>query len=254
MTKVIMMIMSTQVMLLMINDDDDDDDDGDDDDFDDDGGDEDDDHDDDNNDDQEHHQDYHDSRAGVYDADGHVIPTIGMENNSYNATNSMLFFFSGYKVESPAEILDVLEAAGADLSRVVMSHVDRGILSTDDILRLVKRGCTVLFDQFGWPLSFMHALSHNIDYPSDFVRCKMISELKSHGFLNQVSVHDQNAVCKWHLGNSLICPAVSWILRQRILHKTSNSRSISIVKTWPRNSIPSLDSYWYKSVQRIAAT
>lgn len=67
-----------------------------------------------------------------------------------------------------------------------MSHVDRGILSVEDMLNLVKRGCVLMFDQFGWPLSFTHALSHGIDYPSDFVRCKMIAELKSHGYLDKV--------------------------------------------------------------------
>ncbi|XP_077979947.1 N-acetyltaurine hydrolase-like [Glandiceps talaboti] len=97
----------------------------------------------------------------------------------------------GYSVESPFRVLNILKSEGADLSRVVMSHVDRGILSVRNMVELAKTGCVLLFDQYGWGCSMTHAQSHNIDYPSDFVRCHMIRELRDYGFLKQVVLsHD----------------------------------------------------------------
>lgn len=94
--------------------------------------------------------------------------------------------FSGYSKHSPAQVLDILEAEGAALNRVIMGHVDRGLLDIEEMLRIAKRGCVLEFDQFGWGSSFTHALSYGIDYPSDFVRCAMIKQLVDAGFGNQV--------------------------------------------------------------------
>ncbi|XP_035676039.1 phosphotriesterase-related protein-like [Branchiostoma floridae] len=73
----------------------------------------------------------------------------------------------------------------------VISHVDRGILTVPDMISLARQGCVLEFDQFGWGCSFTHALQHGIDYPSDFVRCQMIRELRDAGFIKQVVLsHD----------------------------------------------------------------
>jgi phosphotriesterase-related protein len=65
----------------------------------------------------------------------------------------------------------------ADLSRVVMGHVDRGILNEQQLHALARRGCVLEFDQFGWGCSYTHALQYGITYPSDFERCKMIKSM-----------------------------------------------------------------------------
>ncbi|XP_078597505.1 N-acetyltaurine hydrolase-like isoform X3 [Branchiostoma floridae x Branchiostoma japonicum] len=97
----------------------------------------------------------------------------------------------GYSKESPVEVAGMLRSEGADLSRVVISHVDRGILTVPDMISLARQGCVLEFDQFGWGCSFTHALQHGIDYPSDFVRCQMIRELRDAGFIKQVVLsHD----------------------------------------------------------------
>ena len=190
MTKVIMMIMSTQVMLLMINDDDDDDDDGNDDDFDDDGGDEDDDHDDDNNDDQEHHQDYHDSRAGVYDADGHVIPTIGMENNSYNATNSMLLFF--FRLQSRVTCWNPGRSRGGGCWPVQGGHEPRGPWNSfhrrHSPSRQTRMHCAV------WPVwmaAILHACSQPQHWLSEWL-CEVQDDLRT-----QESWLPEPSECAW---------------------------------------------------------
>lgn len=102
-------------------------------------------------------------------------------------TGATISIHPGYSAEAPSEILDVLEKAGADLARVVMGHVDRGILTFDDMLAVVERGTTVEFDQFGWDHSFAHALAYGIDYPSDYERCKTIKRLIAAGHGERVS-------------------------------------------------------------------
>ncbi|XP_002739051.1 N-acetyltaurine hydrolase-like [Saccoglossus kowalevskii] len=97
----------------------------------------------------------------------------------------------GYSIESPFQIVDILKSEGADLSRVIIGHMDRGVISIQAMIELAKKGCILEFDQFGWGCSMVHALSHGMDYPSDFTRCHMIRELRDYGFLKQVVMsHD----------------------------------------------------------------
>jgi phosphotriesterase-related protein len=51
---------------------------------------------------------------------------------------------------APFEVLDILEDAGADPSRVIMDHMDRTLHEIDDLLALAKRGCYLEWDFFGW--------------------------------------------------------------------------------------------------------
>ena len=43
----------------------------------------------------------------------------------------------------------MLEGAGADLSRTVMSHLDRTVFSEEALLTLARRGCYLEYDLFG---------------------------------------------------------------------------------------------------------
>ena len=54
---------------------------------------------------------------------------------------------------APFEVLDVLENAGADLSRVIICHLDRTISDVDTLLKLARRGCNLEYDFFGWEIS-----------------------------------------------------------------------------------------------------
>eukprot|EP00466_Bigelowiella_natans_P015882 jgi/Bigna1/67820/fgenesh1_pg.4_\ len=74
----------------------------------------------------------------------------------------------GYSRESPFHILNELSTHGADLSRVVMGHVDRGILKMEDYRRIADTGCVL-----------------------DFDRCHQIKELADLGYQEQiVAGHD----------------------------------------------------------------
>ena len=95
----------------------------------------------------------------------------------------------GHGPESPFQIIDMLEEAGADLSRVVMGHIERSSLDMDGILQVASRGCYVEFDWFG---TLTPAYPYGpVDVPSDSVRIKQIRTLIREGYLNQILVsHD----------------------------------------------------------------
>ena len=55
----------------------------------------------------------------------------------------------GVGEEAPLEILDILEAAGADVSHTVIAHMDRTVFRDKNVLRLARRGCYIEYDLFG---------------------------------------------------------------------------------------------------------
>ena len=57
------------------------------------------------------------------------------------------------------EILDVLEAAGGDITRTAMSHLDRTFFNNDTLLKFATRGCYLEFDMFGLETSH-YSVSH----------------------------------------------------------------------------------------------
>lgn len=75
-----------------------------------------------------------------------------------------LIIHPGRKPESPFEILNILEAAGADISRTVMSHLDRTIFDEEQLLQFAKRGSYLEYDLFGIECSYYQAsyISHFI--------------------------------------------------------------------------------------------
>ena len=60
-----------------------------------------------------------------------------------------LMIHPGPNESAPFQILDILEAAGADISHTVIGHLDRTIFSGDKLLQLAKRGSYLEFDLFG---------------------------------------------------------------------------------------------------------
>ena len=55
-------------------------------------------------------------------------------------TGAAILIHPGRNPRAPFEILDILEEAGADISRVIMGHLDRTILDTATLLEFADRG------------------------------------------------------------------------------------------------------------------
>lgn len=100
-------------------------------------------------------------QCGVIGEIGCSAPLTDAEIRSLQAaaiaqrtTGAPLIIHPGRKPESPFEILNILEAAGADISHTVMSHLDRTIFDTEQLLQFAKRGCYLEYDLFGIECSY----------------------------------------------------------------------------------------------------
>jgi phosphotriesterase-related protein len=95
----------------------------------------------------------------------------------------------GRHQDQPQEVADFVRAAGADPSRVIISHIDRTIFDETRILRLADSGVVIEFDLFGQEQSY-YALG-NIDMPNDAIRLRLIRALIARGHLDRVVIsHD----------------------------------------------------------------
>ena len=95
----------------------------------------------------------------------------------------------GRHADAPAEIVGVLAGAGADISRLVMSHIDRTFFSTEEVLRLADTGCVLEYDFFGIETSYYWF--EDSDLPTDYMRLGYILDLIERGHGEQVVVsHD----------------------------------------------------------------
>lgn len=85
---------------------------------------------------------------------------------TFYITGAPLIIHPGRNEAAPFEIVDVLKGAGADISRTVMSHIDRTILDKDKLLKFAQTGCCIEYDLFGIECSHYqvcHITYHNLN-------------------------------------------------------------------------------------------
>ncbi|HJX41727.1 MAG TPA: hypothetical protein VJ345_09710 [Anaerolineales bacterium] len=95
-------------------------------------------------------------------------------------------------------ILDILEGAGADISKVALSHLDPTMEDYDYADSLAKRGAYIVYDQFG-----MHLMStERIFLPSDNDRIKTVIEQVRRGHLERILISQDVCfkICLSHYG------------------------------------------------------
>jgi len=102
-------------------------------------------------------------------------------------TGAPISIHPGLHVDSPFRILDVLSAAGANIERVIMGHIERtNFENRQDLLRLANTGCYLEYDWFGVVLpTFPYG---PVGVPSDGARIQEIGFLVSEGFRKKVLV------------------------------------------------------------------
>ncbi len=136
-------------------------------------------------------------RCGIIGEIGCSWPLTDFERRSLEAaaiaqraTGAAITVHPGRDAAAPPEILDVLEAAGADPGRVVIGHMDRTY--PDDVsavLALARRGCVVEWDFFGIETS--NYWFGVVDLPNDWMRIRAIAQLFDAGLGDRVAVsHD----------------------------------------------------------------
>lgn len=87
---------------------------------------------------------------------------------------------------SPLSAVKVVRAAGGDVSRTIISHVERTLFDRDQFRALADTGCYVEFDLFGQESSY-YSLAP-IDMPNDAMRVDYIIDLVERGHLAQILI------------------------------------------------------------------
>lgn len=101
-------------------------------------------------------------------------------------TGAAISIHIGSKHDIPKlEIVKMLEDAGVDNDRIIMSHVDLVVSSLDMQLELAQTGCYLEYDGFGTP-AFNPARFGARPRPCDRERLEQIVGLIDHGHLEQI--------------------------------------------------------------------
>ena len=142
-----------------------------------------------------------DVKAGIIGEIGCTWPLAPNERKSLSAaaiaqteTGAAISIHPGRHPDAPSEILEVLANSGADLSRVIMGHLDRTVFEFDALLSLAASGCYLEWDLFGNEGSY-YPLAE-LDMPSDAQRMGFIKRIADAGYSDRVVMgHD---ICTKH--------------------------------------------------------
>jgi len=97
------------------------------------------------------------------------------------------------------ECVEILDKAGADLSRVIVCHIDNRVRTHKSRVEIAKAGCYLEYDVFGWegyvPLTLYKG--SGIDLPNDVQRIYEIMKLIDEGFLKQIFVAQDICYKSW---------------------------------------------------------
>ena len=135
-------------------------------------------------------------RCGIIGEIGCSWPLTPFERRSLQSaaraqirTGAAITVHPGRDPQAPHDIVDVLSGEGADLSRVIIDHMDRTYSDDGDVVALARRGCVVEFDFFGIETS--NYWMGVADLPTDWMRLRCIRRLFDAGLAEQVVVsHD----------------------------------------------------------------
>ena len=99
-------------------------------------------------------------------------------------TGAAILVHPGRNPDAPLEILELLAAGGADLSRVIMGHLDRTVFEFDALQRIAASGCYLEWDLFGNEGSY-YPLAE-LDMPSDAQRLGFIKGAADAGYSDRI--------------------------------------------------------------------
>lgn len=150
-------------------------------------------------------------RAGVMGQLGMSLPMTDNEKVALRAaaraqklTGVAMKICTGRSPNAAFEAIELLNAVGADLSRISFDHLDRTIRVHETLVKLAKTGCYLEYTLFGFEgwypcrivLSEENPVSGHI--PNDADRIDEIKALIGEGFLKQILI-SQDHCWKTHL-------------------------------------------------------
>ena len=135
-------------------------------------------------------------RAGIIGEIGCTWPLAPNERKSLSAaaiaqreTGAAILVHPGRHPDAPLEILELLASGGADVSRVIMGHLDRTVFEFSALQSIAASGCYLEWDMFGNEGSY-YPLAE-IDMPSDAQRLDFIKHIADAGYSEKIVIgHD----------------------------------------------------------------
>ena len=132
-------------------------------------------------------------KAGIIGEVGCTWPLAPNERKSLSAaaiaqreTGAAILVHPGRHQDAPLEILELLANGGADISRVIMGHLDRTVFDFQSIQSIAASGCYLEWDLFGNEGSY-YPLAE-IDMPSDAQRLNFIRRVADAGYSHRVVI------------------------------------------------------------------
>lgn len=132
-------------------------------------------------------------KAGLIGEVGCSWPWTELERRSMQAavlaqqqTGATISIHPGRAPEAPLQIAEFVRAAGGDLGRTVLGHIDRTIFDAGTLLRLADTGCVVEYDFFG--IESAYYPFSDIDMPNDAVRLRALRSLIEAGHGERIVV------------------------------------------------------------------
>ena len=132
-------------------------------------------------------------RAGIIGEIGCTWPLAPNERKSLSAaaiaqreTGAAILIHPGRHPDAPLEILELLANGGADLSRVIMGHLDRTVFDFQALQSIAASGCFLEWDLFGNEGSY-YPLAE-IDMPSDAQRLDFIKRIADAGYSDRIVI------------------------------------------------------------------
>ena len=129
--------------------------------------------------------------AGIIGEVGCTWPLAPNERKSLAAgaiaqreTGAAMLIHPGRHPDAPVEILELLASAGADISRVIMGHLDRTVFEFDALQSIAASGCFLEWDLFGNEGSY-YPLAE-IDMPSDAQRLGFVERVANAGYSDRI--------------------------------------------------------------------
>ena len=140
-------------------------------------------------------------KAGIIGEVGCTWPLAPTERKSLLAsaiaqaeTGAAMLVHPGRHPDAPLEILELLDEGGADISRVIMGHLDRTVFEFDALQNIAASGCYLEWDLFGNEGSY-YPLA-NIDMPSDAQRLDFIKRIADAGYSDRIVIGQD--ICTKH--------------------------------------------------------
>ncbi len=135
-------------------------------------------------------------KAGVIGEVGCTWPLTPNERKSLLAaaiaqgeTGAAILVHPGRHPDAPLEILELLSNGGADISRVIMGHLDRTVFEFGALQGIAASGCYLEWDLFGNEGSY-YPLAE-LDMPSDAQRLDFIQRAADAGYADRIVMgHD----------------------------------------------------------------